>query len=195
MGAVSAVWWLQRCEGHFISRVVIVIQRSRRRLLEAGGRSLYRANGSPGFPHWLHHNPVCTSLHCENSKWRAGTGKFMSAVSKRVFKSSGPTAACLIWLLMIDSEKKRGQGEAHQMDRKSLRSFQGSSAVPRDNLSQIEKLFPRNQNCRVQRARRDSYHACIGAAGSLTGPLLNCLIKHPTISNHKNIPVNYNKEI
>lgn len=183
MGEASAVWWLQRCEAHFISRVVIVIQRSRRRLLEAGGRSLYRANGSPGFPHWLHHNPVSTSLYCENSKWRARTGKFMSAVSKRVFKSSGPTAACLIWLLMIDSEKKRGGGEAHQTDRKTLRSFQRSSAVPRDNLSQIEKLFPRNQNCRVQRARRDSYHACIGAAGSLTGPLLNCLIKHPTISN------------
>lgn len=107
MGAASAVWWLQRCEGHFISHVVIVIQCSQRRLLEAGGRSLYRANGSPGFPHWLHHNPVSTSLYCENSKWRARTHKFMSAVYKRVLKSSGPTAACLIWLLMIDSEKKR----------------------------------------------------------------------------------------
>lgn len=145
MGAASAVWWLQRCEGHFISRVVIVIQRSRRRLLEAGGRSLCRANGSPGFPHWLRHNPVSTSLYCENSKWRARTRKYMCACIQTCVQIKWADSSLLDLIVDDWRRRKRGEGEAHQTDRKTLRSFQRSSAVPCDSLSRIEKLFPRNQ--------------------------------------------------
>lgn len=194
MGAASAVWWLQRCEGHFISRVVIVIQRSRRRLLETGGRSLYRANGSSGFPHWLHHDPVATSLYCENSKWRARTGKFMSAVSKRVFKSSGPTAACLIWLLMIDSEKKKRRRRSTSDGQKDSEKLPGIvCGAPWQSVTD-RKTFP-------PKPKLPSSERTAGFVPGLhrTSRVINgafAKLSHKTSNNFKlNVPVSYNQEI